>query len=139
MIVDEAQKLKNKDSIISQNSRELPSRNRLLLSGTPLQNNLLELWSLLNFMMPSIFSSDSDFMEWFDFTEKDTTNADEVDPESNKKNIELVESLHKIMRPFLLRRTKEDLVTKLPDKIEIIINVSMSHMQFDIYEKLLKS
>lgn len=78
-------------------------------------------------------------MEWFDFTEKDTTNADEVDPESNKKNIELVESLHKIMRPFLLRRTKEDLVTKLPDKIEIIINVSMSHMQFDIYEKLLKS
>lgn len=90
-------------------------------------------------MMPSIFSSDSDFMEWFDFTEKDTTNADEVDPESNKKNIELVESLHKIMRPFLLRRTKEDLVTKLPDKIEIIINVSMSHMQFDIYEKLLKS
>lgn len=90
-------------------------------------------------MMPSIFSSDSDFMEWFDFTEKDTTNADEVDPESNKKNIELVESLHKIMRPFLLRRTKEDLVTKLPDKIEIIINVSMSPMQFDIYEKLLKS
>ena len=78
-------------------------------------------------------------MEWFDFTEKDTTNADEVDPESNKKNIELVESLHKIMRPFLLRRTKEDLVTKLPDKIEIIINVSMSPMQFDIYEKLLKS
>lgn len=50
-----------------------------------------------------------------------------------------MEALHKIMRPFLLRRTKDDLVTKLPDKIEIIINVSMSPMQFDIYEKLLKS
>jgi SWI/SNF-related matrix-associated actin-dependent regulator of chromatin subfamily A member 5 len=50
-----------------------------------------------------------------------------------------VESLHKILRPFLLRRTKADLANKLPDKIEIIVNVNMQAMQFDIYEKLLKS
>jgi SNF2 family DNA or RNA helicase len=51
----------------------------------------------------------------------------------------LVQSLHKILRPFLLRRTKDDLANKLPDKVEMIVNVSMSAMQFDIYEKLLKS
>lgn len=52
MIVDEAHKLKNKDSKISVASRKLSVRNRLLLTGTPLQNNLIELWALLNFMMP---------------------------------------------------------------------------------------
>ena len=52
MIVDEAHKLKNKDSKISIYSRKINARNRLLLTGTPLQNNLLELWALLNFMMP---------------------------------------------------------------------------------------
>ena len=63
-------------------------------------------------MMPEIFSSDEDFGQWFNFTDKD-----------DRKNVELVESLHKIMRPFLLRRAKADLETKLPDKIELIVNV----------------
>jgi len=62
-----------------------------------------------------------------------------ADPGQNNKNLELIESLHKILRPFLLRRTKADLATKLPDKIEMIVNVNMSPMQYDIYEKLLKS
>ena len=102
-----------------------------MLTGTPLQNNMGELYSLLNFMMPQLFSSDEDFKEWFDFNQ--------ATQENNKKNMEIVESLHKILRPFLLRRTKKDLAEKLPDKIEIMINVNMSPMQFDIYEKLLKS
>lgn len=156
MIVDEAHKLKNKDSKISIFSRRINTRNRLLLTGTPLQNNLLELWALLNFMMPSVFSSDEDFKQWFDFgneadgkkaknksSSKDQVMEEEVDEkeeaEEKDRNLELVESLHKIMRPFLLRRAKADLATKLPDKIEIIVNTSMSAMQFDIYEKLLKS
>ena len=90
------------------------------MTGTPLQNNLFELWSLLNFMMPSLFTSNEDFQQWFDFRDKDK--------EANKKNMELIESMHKILRPFLLRRTKKDLATKLPDKIEIIVNVNMSTM-----------
>jgi SWI/SNF-related matrix-associated actin-dependent regulator of chromatin subfamily A member 5 len=146
LVVDEAHKLKNKDSKISIASRKLHSRNRLMLTGTPLQNNLLELWALLNFMMPEVFSSDDDFRQWFDFggdgdakrpaIDKDD---DDPDPAQNSKNLQLIESLHKIMRPFLLRRTKADLANKLPDKIEIIVNTNMSPMQFDIYEKLLKS
>jgi SNF2 family DNA or RNA helicase len=62
-----------------------------------------------------------------------------VDPSKNSKNLETVEALHKIMRPFLLRRTKDDLATKLPDKIEMIVNVNMAAMQYEVYEKLLKS
>lgn len=68
-VMDEAHKLKNKDSKISILSREIPARSRLLLTGTPLQNNLLELWALLNFMMPSVFSSSEDFQHWFVFGE----------------------------------------------------------------------
>lgn len=62
-----------------------------------------------------------------------------VDPSKNNKNLETVEALHKIMRPFLLRRAKADLANKLPDKIEMIVNVNMAPMQYDLYEKLLKS
>ena len=65
LIVDEAHKLKNEESQISQRLRQLDSRYRLLLTGTPLQNNLHELWSLLNFLLPEIFSSSADFDEWF--------------------------------------------------------------------------
>lgn len=65
IIVDEAHKLKNEDSQISKRLRQLDSRYRLLLTGTPLQNNLHELWSLLNFLLPEIFSSSDDFDEWF--------------------------------------------------------------------------
>jgi SNF2 family DNA or RNA helicase len=107
-------------------------------------------------MMPEVFSSDEDFKEWFDFggsekgaakmASKGESDEDMIDAEeqmeidaSNSKNFELIESLHKIMRPFLLRRTKADLENKLPDKIEIIVNTNMSPMQFDIYEQLLKS
>jgi SWI/SNF-related matrix-associated actin-dependent regulator of chromatin subfamily A member 5 len=108
-------------------------------------------------MMPEIFSSDDDFNQWFSFgtgetqakkggkikkseDEDDDVMKDDAENEAeNSKNIELIESLHKIMRPFLLRRTKADLATKLPDKIEIIVNTSLSPMQYDIYEKLLKS
>jgi SWI/SNF-related matrix-associated actin-dependent regulator of chromatin subfamily A member 5 len=70
-IVDEAHKLKNKDSKISILSRAIQTKNRLLLTGTPLQNNLIELWSLLNFMMPQVFSSDEDFNVWFNFNDEE--------------------------------------------------------------------
>lgn len=72
LIVDEAHKIKNEESQISQKLRQLHSRYRLLLTGTPLQNNLHELWSLLNFLLPDVFSSAEDFDEWFDLAGKNT-------------------------------------------------------------------
>jgi hypothetical protein len=64
-VIDEAHRIKNENSILSQMVRLFDSQNRLLLTGTPLQNNLHELWALLNFLLPDIFGSDADFEAWF--------------------------------------------------------------------------
>jgi SWI/SNF-related matrix-associated actin-dependent regulator of chromatin subfamily A member 5 len=75
LIIDEAHRIKNENAILSKNVRLLQSKFRLLVTGTPLQNNLHELWSLLNFLLPDIFSSSSDFDEWFNMGgEKDNNN-----------------------------------------------------------------
>ena len=102
-IYDEAHKLKNSEGKVSINSRKLSCRNRLLMTGTPLQNNLQELWSILNYLMPEVFSSSDDFCEWF--------NLDSNQKSQNKMDIDSVQKLHKILRPFLLRRAKKDLET----------------------------
>ena len=114
VIFDEAHKLKNSDSIIAQTSREIPSHSRLLLTGTPLQNDVGELWSLLNMLMPAMFTSKDEFKEWFDFSRYEA---------DNEAKMQMVKKLHTILKPFMLRRTKKDLATKLPDKIEINISV----------------
>ena len=124
LIFDEAHKLKNSESKISINSRMLSSKRRLLLTGTPLQNDIGELWSLLNFLMPQLFRSKDDFEDWFDFTNfKGKEDA----------KMEMVKKLHMIMRPFMLRRTKKELVVQLPDKIEINIQVKLSQLQVEVY------
>lgn len=124
VIFDEAHKLKNSESKIATASRLIPSHRRLLLTGTPLQNNIGELWSLLNFLMPALFNSKDDFSEWFDFSNYDS---------KEDTKMQMVKKLHTILRPFLLRRTKKDLVIKLPDKIEINISVKLSEVQVDLY------
>ena len=65
MVIDEAHRIKNEESKLSLIVREIKTSNRLLLTGTPLQNNLHELWALLNFLLPDVFSSSDDFDEWF--------------------------------------------------------------------------
>ena len=86
--MDEAHKLKNEDSQISKRLRQLDSRYRLLLTGTPLQNNLHELWSLLNFLLPEIFSSSDDFDEWFNLGQGQEDMTDEEKEKRNKQVIE---------------------------------------------------
>jgi SWI/SNF-related matrix-associated actin-dependent regulator of chromatin subfamily A member 5 len=88
IIIDEAHKIKNEDSQTSKRIRQFKSNYRLLLTGTPLQNNLHELWSLLNFLLPQIFSSSDDFDEWFDLANKD--NADLSEDEKAKKNDDII-------------------------------------------------
>lgn len=65
LILDEAQRIKNKDSVLSKDLRSFNTRSRILLTGTPLQNNLNELWSLLNFLMPKLFDTAEDFTSLF--------------------------------------------------------------------------
>lgn len=85
IIIDEAHKIKNEDSQTSKRVRQLKSKYRLLLTGTPLQNNLHELWSLMNFLLPEIFSSSDDFDDWFDLGSKN--NALLSDAEKERKII----------------------------------------------------
>merc|ERR1719242_492912 len=126
IIVDEAHRLKNNASKFSTILRkEFRSHNRLLITGTPLQNNLTELWSLLNFLLPSLFESAADFEAMFDFEH------------SEEAQSQIFTQLRVLLAPFLLRRLKKNVVKDLPPKTELIIFCGMSALQTDIYKKLL--
>lgn len=105
IVIDEAHRIKNVDSILSQIVRAFTSRGRLLITGTPLQNSLKELFALLNFICPEIFV---DYADLDSFLHKDTHGEDE-----SEKSKKVVEALHKILRPFLLRRVKADVEKNL--------------------------
>ena len=141
LIIDEAHRIKNENAILSKNVRLLQSKFRLLVTGTPLQNNLHELWSLLNFLLPDIFSSSSDFDEWFNMGGEKDNNSNKDNKknveEAEDKNAEIVQQLHKILKPFLLRRTKSEVEKSLPPKKEIHIKVGLTELQKDIYKNLL--
>uniref|UniRef100_N1QWM4 Chromatin-remodeling complex ATPase n=1 Tax=Aegilops tauschii TaxID=37682 RepID=N1QWM4_AEGTA len=125
IIIDEAHRIKNENSLLSKTMRLFSTNYRLLITGTPLQNNLHELWSLLNFLLPEIFSSADTFDEWFQIT-------------GENDQQEVVQQLHKVLRPFLLRRLKSDVEKGLPPKKEIILKVGMSQMQKQYYRGLLQ-
>ncbi|KAI0005017.1 SNF2 family DNA-dependent ATPase [Russula compacta] len=131
IVIDEAHRIKNVDSILSQIVRSFSSRGRLLITGTPLQNNLKELFALLNFICPEIFI---DYADLETFLHKDDTPTD-VDEEKSKK---VVEALHKILRPFLLRRVKSDVEKNLLPKKEINIYVGLTDMQRKWYRSVLE-
>ncbi|KAL3881052.1 hypothetical protein ACJMK2_033250 [Sinanodonta woodiana] len=124
MVIDEAHRIKNEKSKLSEIVREFKSANRLLLTGTPLQNNLHELWALLNFLLPDVFNNSEDFDAWFN-----TNNCFGDDA--------LVMRLHEVLRPFLLRRLKSDVESKLLPKKETKIFVGLSKMQREWYTKIL--
>lgn len=105
IVIDEAHRIKNVDSILSQIVRSFISRGRLLITGTPLQNNLKELFALLNFICPEIFV---EYKDLDSFLHKDSDAAEE-----EEKSKKVVEALHKILRPFLLRRVKSDVEKNL--------------------------
>ena len=124
IIIDEAHRIKNEESMLSQIVRMFNSRNRLLITGTPLQNNLHELWALLNFLLPDVFSDSAAFDQWFE--------------QQNGDSDMVVKQLHKVLRPFLLRRVKSDVEKELLPKIETNLYVGMSEMQIKWYRRLLE-
>ena len=137
MVIDEAHRIKNENALLSRNVRFFQSKFRLLVTGTPLQNNLHELWALLNFLLPDLFSSSDDFDEWFNIGSGN--NENETHDEQEEKNAEVVQRLHKILKPFLLRRTKNEVEKTLPPKKEIHIKVGLTETQKNIYKNLLKN
>jgi len=113
------------------------SRYRLILTGTPLQNNLPELWSLLNFVLPKIFNSVKSFDEWFNTPFANSGTGDKIEL-NEEEALLIIRRLHKVLRPFLLRRLKKDVESELPDKVEKVIKVRMSALQSQLYKQMKK-
>ncbi|XP_076641025.1 chromodomain-helicase-DNA-binding protein 1 isoform X4 [Halictus rubicundus] len=120
LLVDEAHRLKNDDSLLYKALAEFHTNHRLLITGTPLQNSLKELWALLHFIMPTKFNS------WEEF-EKEHDNAAQKG----------YSKLHKQLEPFILRRVKKDVEKSLPAKVEQILRVEMTSLQKQYYKWIL--
>mmetsp|Transcript_41985 Transcript_41985/g.48502 ORF Transcript_41985/g.48502 Transcript_41985/m.48502 type:complete len:1161 (+) Transcript_41985:146-3628(+) len=125
LIIDEAHRIKNENSSLSKAVRKINTGHRLLITGTPLQNNLRELWALLNFLMPEIFGDAEQFDAWFSLTD-----------EAGKENV--IKKLHTVLRPFMLRRVKKDVAKSLPPKKETKLYIGLSKMQQEWYVSVLR-
>jgi SWI/SNF-related matrix-associated actin-dependent regulator of chromatin subfamily A member 2/4 len=141
LIVDEGHRLKNIRSKFHVTLTEFRSTHRVLLTGTPLQNNLSELWSLLNFLLPNIFSSSLDFEMWFEQPYKASysltnSSAEETFVLSEEEKFLIINTLHSVLRPFLLRRVKEDVLDELPHKKEYNVRIALSSWQKRAYEHI---
>ncbi|KAL5785967.1 hypothetical protein ACOSQ2_008359 [Xanthoceras sorbifolium] len=121
MIVDEGHRLKNKDSKLFSSLKQYSSRHRVLLTGTPLQNNLDELFMLMHFLDAGKFGSLEEFQEEF----KDINQEEQIS------------RLHKMLAPHLLRRVKKDVMKELPPKKELILRVELSSKQKEYYKAIL--
>ncbi len=141
LIVDEGHRLKNMNCLLIKILKSLNSLNRLILTGTPLQNNLNELWSLLNFILPDVFQDLNIFQQWFDFS-KSNINSKKKDQNQNLFNDgnvkeDLVSNLHAILKPFILRRLKKDVIKDLVSKRELVIYGRMTDTQYKLYDMFL--
>ncbi|OOG00800.1 hypothetical protein ASPCADRAFT_202632 [Aspergillus carbonarius ITEM 5010] len=135
IIVDEGHRLKNMNCKLIKELLTYNSANRLLITGTPLQNNITELWSLLHFLLPEIFNDLSSFQSWFDFSSMLDNNGQTDVMERRKRT--LVSTMHSILKPFLLRRVKTDVETSLPKKREYILYAPLTTEQKDLYREIL--
>ncbi|MGH8830359.1 MAG: DEAD/DEAH box helicase, partial [Polaromonas sp.] len=124
VVLDEAQNIKNASTHAAQVASELQARHRLCLSGTPMENHLGELWSLFHFLMPGFLGSQTLFKELF------------RTPIEKHGDSQRLDQLRRRVTPFMLRRTKREVATELPDKIEAVSSIELSGKQADLYETI---
>jgi len=132
IILDEGHRIKNRNCRLVKELKQIRSVSRLLLTGTPIQNCLEELWSLLNFVNPNIFDDLDVFQSWFGFRDigRGTQVTEILEDEQEER---VVSKLHEILRPFLLRRMKKDVLFEMPEKREIVLYAGMTPLQKEYY------
>ncbi|MGY4828407.1 DEAD/DEAH box helicase [Sphaerotilaceae bacterium SBD11-9] len=122
LMLDEAQRIKNSRSQAAVSVKGLNARHRLCLSGTPLENHLGELWSLMDFVCPGLLGSEPQFREHY------------RTPIERRQDTQRAQQLARRVRPFLLRRTKQQVAQELPEKTESLLRVDLHGTQRDLYE-----
>lgn len=122
LVLDEAQTIKNKKSLIGKSLREFSAKQRLCLSGTPMENHLGELWSLFDFLMPGFLGSSRSFSQFF------------RNPIEREQNQDQLDKLRRWIHPFMVRRTKDEVATELPAKNEIVQVLPLGKLQAQAYE-----
>lgn len=125
-IIDEAQAIKNYQAGMTKEIKKIKARTKIALTGTPLENSVLELWSIFDFIMPGYLNSITRF--------KDAYGIKDVDDESLKK----LDTLNYQIKPFILRRKKKEVSKELPDKIEHIEYLDMSEKEKALYQSLVE-
>lgn len=121
MIIDEAQNIKNPKTAISQTVKKINSKTKIALSGTPIENSIIELWSIFEFIMPGYFTNLNKFQNKYNIKE------------FTKEKLEILNNLNKQISPFILRRKKQDVAKELPKKIENNIYLDMYPEQKKLY------
>lgn len=121
VIIDEAQNIKNPQAIITKAIKKINASTKIALTGTPLENSIIELWSIFDFIMPGFLSSLTSFQKKYKINDIDDSN-------------ELLIGLHKTISPFIMRRKKEDVILELPKKLENNIFIELNDIQKEIYK-----
>ena len=141
-IVDEGHRMKNAQSKFAVTlGTQYSTKYRILLTGTPLMNDLSELWSLLNFLLPAIFNSVETFDQWFSapFSQFGGTGGTEDEADqllTNEERILVIHRLHELLRPFMLRRVKSQVLDQLPEKVEKVLRCELSSWQKELYKQI---
>ena len=130
MILDEAQAIKNINSQRWKTLLSFNCRNRLLMTGTPIQNSMAELWALLHFIMPKLFDNHEQFQEWFS---KDIEANSQNEKELNTRQLS---RLHAVLKPFMLRRVKKDVEHEIGPKEELDLTCEMTSRQKLLYQTI---
>lgn len=132
-VLDEGHIIRNASSRITKALKLIKSNHRLILTGTPIQNNVLELWSLFDFLMPGFLGNEKQFKELYSKPILASKGAKASSKEQERGMLAL-ESLHRQVLPFILRRMKEDVLQDLPPKIIQDVNVDLCELQVELYE-----